>query len=513
MLPRRAIALAFAGLFTLSTAGQGQADPEQEKALDRYTNVIQDADLVGQAKNAMELRNYNAALSDWDQLWDRYPGSPEISHWVGSTLVRLGRLAEAEAAFKHGLRLDPESSLLRDSLARTLIREGRLVEALKQWELLLKAQPDDEYAPNLKVLQRQVDRYKTGPGTIGAQTPLQTVWGPYYFSADLASWRRSLDNCAMCIDTESIHDLVKSQLTDFSFPRRFAKFDTAQWLQSVTTANLVMNEITTGRKTPYQTDRRFFVVLVRAGEPIQILRPRRTLAQVEPLPDIFPGDELLPVLYFKKGQEERACDDNVGVSMARYAFVPGRPIRESRLAEELKLFEATEDNSKAIRTASELLILPTKGPLTAQEGVLHLKATGMCPEDTLDRNLHPYDIALPIRSKNPMGNQELAQEKRTAPWDLRTQGNQVSERSIGGTWYQTATQPPTLPSGPRADGTMSLPGEPDPFRSPYTPDYQPGVGGPPTLDLPVDNGVSPDFWPWGNVPGHVEEYAEPWTDQ
>lgn len=463
----------------------------------------------------MDLRNYNAALADWDALWDRYPGSPEIAHWTGSTLVRLGRLDEAEAAFKHGLRIDPDNLLLTDSLARTLIRKGDLIGATKFWELHQQAQPNSEFSPNLRLLQRQIDRAGSGPGHIGATNPLQNVWGPYYFSIDLDSWRMGLD-CTRCVDTESEYELIKSQVTDYSLPRRFAKWDKSLFLQTSSINHLLINEVNAHTKNPNSTDRRFLLVLIRNGEPLQLIRPRTMVGQQEPLPDLFPGDELLPVLYTKRGTTLQDCDENIGVSAARFSFEKGRWGVNPKLVQELRLFEANEGNSTKIRKSWELLVLPSTGPITVQEGVYHFKATGMCPADTLDRALKPYDIALPVRSKNPMGQMELAKEFRGGPYDLRTTGRQENQRSLGGTWYEgqpamglRAWDQP----GKIEDGFQKGQWENNPRIWPYGTDYLPGAGGPPALPDPMNlEPADPAAWPWGLAPGETEEYAKPWVD-
>ncbi len=481
----------------------------------RARQDLSDAELVDRAKSSTELRNYNAALGDWDELWRRYPESPEIAHWTASTLVRLGRLDEAVLALRQGLMFEPENLVLRETLARALARQGKVVAASKEWQVVLKARPETAFAPNLRVLQRQIDRQQKSP-----EEAWQSVWGPYYFSVDVQAWRRILDHCRRCVDAESLRELIKAQVTDWSLPRRFGPLDTASMLQGTGIAHLLMDELNAATQSWRATDRRFFLVLLRAGQPVQLIHPPGPAGFSEPLPDVYPGDELLPVLYFKAGQQERQCNENVGVGVARFVYEEGRFGVNPRLGQELKLFEASPAGSAAMRGAWEMLVAPSAGPVTVQDGVYHFKPTGFCP--AVDQQGQPlaFDIALPVRSRNPMGQQELAQENRPVPHDLRYAPHQTFERSVGGTWVapprssgvrQDWEKPPELPA---LDGFGPTYQDEHPDDWPRGPQYIPGAGGPPPADpLQLDwQNHDPANWPFGRMPGAPSEvYAEPPT--
>jgi chemotaxis protein methyltransferase CheR len=79
----------------------------------------------------MDAGDWGAALRSWDDALSREGARPESFVGRGQALEQLGRLAEAEAAYRRALYLAPGFALGHYHLARLLARAGRTGAARK----------------------------------------------------------------------------------------------------------------------------------------------------------------------------------------------------------------------------------------------------------------------------------------------------------------------------------------------------------------------------------------------
>ena len=71
------------------------------------------------------------------------PNNPRLHLGAGAAAVREGRHADARLALEEALRLDPGLSVARALLGRVLYRSGDLPGAIRHFEMVVAADPDD----------------------------------------------------------------------------------------------------------------------------------------------------------------------------------------------------------------------------------------------------------------------------------------------------------------------------------------------------------------------------------
>ncbi len=97
--------------------------------------------LMKQGRTDEAIASYQAGLRfDPDHL----PSLVELAAALGIE----GRMAEAEAALRHAVSLDPADPQTRRLLAVTLTNEGDVEGAIEQYRILLRADPNDLDALN-----------------------------------------------------------------------------------------------------------------------------------------------------------------------------------------------------------------------------------------------------------------------------------------------------------------------------------------------------------------------------
>jgi tetratricopeptide (TPR) repeat protein len=99
------------------------------------------------AEALFELGEWEEALPHYRAALDSPGASSEvIDQRMGTSLLRLGRLAEAEAMFRQALKLDPSDTAAGCALGDTLAAEGKPADALAEYEDVLKTNADTSAA-------------------------------------------------------------------------------------------------------------------------------------------------------------------------------------------------------------------------------------------------------------------------------------------------------------------------------------------------------------------------------
>ncbi len=122
------------------------------EAIEHYDEVIRTADGVGVRRNRalalMKLGRTNDAIADYRAALQFDADDVASLVELGAALGTQGRLAEAETALRHAIKLRPEDVKVRRLLAVTLANEGDAAGAVAQYILLLRNAPDDLDALN-----------------------------------------------------------------------------------------------------------------------------------------------------------------------------------------------------------------------------------------------------------------------------------------------------------------------------------------------------------------------------
>ena len=91
------------------------------------------------------LGKYGPALKDYKAASEAEPNNPLVRFYLGRAYLRAGQFKEAETSLDRAVSLKPNLLQARHHLAWVLEKQGRTVEALKEYGLLLKLKPDNEY--------------------------------------------------------------------------------------------------------------------------------------------------------------------------------------------------------------------------------------------------------------------------------------------------------------------------------------------------------------------------------
>jgi cytochrome c-type biogenesis protein CcmH/NrfG len=88
-------------------------------------------------------RLYDSAIAEFQEALRVLPQSPVLHYNLGGALFGTKRFADAEAAFRKVLALDPSHLEARYFLGLTLRELGRPLEALQEMMAVLRAGPPD----------------------------------------------------------------------------------------------------------------------------------------------------------------------------------------------------------------------------------------------------------------------------------------------------------------------------------------------------------------------------------
>jgi tetratricopeptide (TPR) repeat protein len=93
--------------------------------------------------------------------------SPKMEFALGAAYDQLKQPAEAIAAYRRAVELDPEDARSLDALAQALLKDNQLDEALKQFTELTKADPENtEALVRIGEIQRRQGKYEDALATI-----------------------------------------------------------------------------------------------------------------------------------------------------------------------------------------------------------------------------------------------------------------------------------------------------------------------------------------------------------
>jgi tetratricopeptide (TPR) repeat protein len=93
-------------------------------------------------------RDYNSALSIWQDTVKKRPGNPRAQNNLGLALAQLGRRQEAIGRYEQALRVQPDYAEAHSNLGLALVQQGNLGQAIDQYEQALRFKPDLAKAQN-----------------------------------------------------------------------------------------------------------------------------------------------------------------------------------------------------------------------------------------------------------------------------------------------------------------------------------------------------------------------------
>jgi tetratricopeptide (TPR) repeat protein len=137
------------------------AGPHASRLAPALAGVL--AIVLGSAAFA-RVRDYRTEESIWRDTVEKSPQSVAVRNNYGRALANLGRLDEAIAQYREGLRLAPEDARTWAKLGNALAEQGKLPEAVDAYRAALRYEPTDEKTHNN--LARVLIRVGDLPGAI-----------------------------------------------------------------------------------------------------------------------------------------------------------------------------------------------------------------------------------------------------------------------------------------------------------------------------------------------------------
>ena len=181
-------------------AGQGKT----EQAIMHYDRIIQSAPDNARAlllKGALleGLEKFDQALEEYKKGALVESKNPLVQFYLGRAYLRADQLKDAERSLAIAVSLKPNLLQARQHLAWVLERQGRAVEALKEYGLLLKLTPDNEYIKNRVTQlhssgaldQNPPQGFQTIPSGLAKQPNIHMRIATIYFEQTL--YMRALD--------------------------------------------------------------------------------------------------------------------------------------------------------------------------------------------------------------------------------------------------------------------------------------------------------------------------------
>ena len=123
---------------------------EVEQSINYYDQIIQIAPENARAplmKGVLleGLEHFDSALEEYRKGALLEPNNPLVQFYLGRAYLRANQLQKAEKSLEKAVSLKPNLLEARHHLAWVLERQGRTIEALKEYGLLLKLTPDNDY--------------------------------------------------------------------------------------------------------------------------------------------------------------------------------------------------------------------------------------------------------------------------------------------------------------------------------------------------------------------------------
>ena len=194
-------------------AGQGKT----EQAITYYDRITQ-----GAPDNARALLLKGAlleGLEKFDQALEEYKKgalveskNPLVQFYLGRAYLRADQLKDAERSLAIAVSLKPNLLQARHHLAWVLERQGRSMEALKEYGLLLKLTPENEYIKNRvsqlhssgTLDQNPPQGFQTIPSGLAKQPNIHMRIATIYFEQTL--YMRALDEFQLVLAERDYKD-------------------------------------------------------------------------------------------------------------------------------------------------------------------------------------------------------------------------------------------------------------------------------------------------------------------
>jgi len=127
-------------------AGQGKAD-EAIELYDQVSRIASDNARAPLLKGSLleEQGQYDRALEEYKKAALIESKNPLVQFYLGRAYLRDNQLQEAEKSLEKAVSLKPNLLQARQHYAWALERQGRTIEALKEYGLLLKLTPENDY--------------------------------------------------------------------------------------------------------------------------------------------------------------------------------------------------------------------------------------------------------------------------------------------------------------------------------------------------------------------------------
>jgi len=123
---------------------------EAEKAImhyDRVSQISSDNARAPLLKGALleGQKQFDRALEEYKKGAMVEPNNPLVQFYLGRAHLRANQLEEASKSLEKAIALKPNLLQARHHLAWVLERQGRTIDALKEYGLLLKLKPDNDF--------------------------------------------------------------------------------------------------------------------------------------------------------------------------------------------------------------------------------------------------------------------------------------------------------------------------------------------------------------------------------
>jgi Flp pilus assembly protein TadD/predicted aspartyl protease len=171
------------------------AETRFAEALTAYRNAIDatDRDLalrarIGYVRTALRIGLFQDAQREAASLKAMAPRNPDALSAYADAVWSAGQFDEAEAAWREGLDISPESARARHGIARSLLSRSKLDDALNEAQAALKIDPrDGEIHHTVGTIYERMGRYEQAAASFNNYINLL----PNKDHSDKAAWSRS----------------------------------------------------------------------------------------------------------------------------------------------------------------------------------------------------------------------------------------------------------------------------------------------------------------------------------
>ena len=190
---------------------------EVEQAINYYDQIIQIVPENARAplmKGVLleELEHFDTALEEYRKGALLEPNNPLIQFYLGRAYLRVNQLQKAEKSLEKAVSLKPNLLEARHHLAWVLERQGRTIEALKEYGLLSKLTPDNDYIKNRvaqlhssgALSQNHPQGFETIPSGLEKQINIHMRIATIFFEQTL--YMRALDEFQLALAVRDYKD-------------------------------------------------------------------------------------------------------------------------------------------------------------------------------------------------------------------------------------------------------------------------------------------------------------------